>query len=657
MSDVTHKRREDDVAADLDTSRAAAPGKRSLTDARYGLRLKASGTPEVGGDAAHSVAEAALSGPSQALPYQADLEQQFGTSLDHIGAHTGAGPSSAGRSLGASGFTLGDQVGFADAAPSRATVAHEVAHALQQTRGGGAGSVDADEAEARAAETGGGLGYSFTGAGASAVRLQEAPQPQTPILDAAASRAAITFNSGRGLPADAWQKIGAVAGVGTSAIDDAMVQAIARWQQGQGLSADGKAGDTTVQWMSQAPGGAGLENLVRSNATVYLGINPTSRPVEQQTMRNTGADTSFAAGRRDQDTAVVGGSAVDLQTEEGLDAYVAQFDRVDAARRAAIRSFMEQGHGGARDELAQFVRFFYEAEIGQRLIKRVVLSGHSGGYSIVGEADNASSISFSHLQSLPTLFPRATGQVEDLMLSACNTGQTGKLQQYTAMFPNLRSIWAYVGYSPSGATAGAGANRHMKAWEGATRGAVDHDDLDAARERIGRGGDKNDKNVAIWTRDSNAATPQYETSSPEADLDFGTLRAAVDGEMGAYTAAYDNGSITLPALSSLYTKLQNLTGNHQAALGRDYDRYFRIMMHVLYLRHWPKITENFWLTHSAAVTAAYAGHGAVPNFKASRSAVLASIAAFPGDPSSEGYRLLNEVLKGLDPAQIPDHWF
>jgi hypothetical protein len=58
------------------------------------------------------------------------------------------------------------------------------------------------------------------------------------------------------------------------------------------------------------------------------------------------------------------------------------------------------------------------------------------------------------------------------------------------------------------------------------------------------------------------------------------------------------------------------------------------------------------------VTKAYAGHGAVPEYRSgSRKDVLQAIQDFSGDKASEGYRLLTQVLRDLDPAQIPDAWY
>jgi hypothetical protein len=187
---------------------------------------------------------------------------------------------------------------------------------------------------------------------------------------------------------------------------------------------------------------------------------------------------------------------------------------------------------------------------------------------------------------------------------------------------------------------------------------MDHGKLDAARKDVATGSANTDKNVALWTRDSAAATPEYTTASPEAAPDFNTLKSLVDGSLSTYRTAYNDGNINSAELTSLYTRLQALTGNHQAELGSDLDRYTLITKHVLYLRFWSSITSHFWEANSATVTKAYEGHGAVPNYRSgTRSNVLRAIQDFPGNKASESYRLLTKILRDLDPAQIPDHWY
>lgn len=111
-----------------------APGKRTLTE---GLQLKATG--DGGGGAAPVEAwSRATSGPAGELPYRADMERSFGRSFGNVQAHLGGEGASEGLGqLGAHAAAHGDVVAFREASPSRGLVAHELAHVVQQSQGGG----------------------------------------------------------------------------------------------------------------------------------------------------------------------------------------------------------------------------------------------------------------------------------------------------------------------------------------------------------------------------------------------------------------------------------------------------------------------------------------------------------------------------------------
>lgn len=97
--------------------------------------------------------EAAFAAPVVPLPYLAELERAFRTSFRHVRAHVGQAARAAAAALGARAFARGSDVAFADAAPDRALVAHELAHVVQQA-GGRPGAVavpGGPEAEADAA--------------------------------------------------------------------------------------------------------------------------------------------------------------------------------------------------------------------------------------------------------------------------------------------------------------------------------------------------------------------------------------------------------------------------------------------------------------------------------------------------------------------------
>ncbi|MEC9073446.1 MAG: hypothetical protein VX938_13730, partial [Myxococcota bacterium] len=227
------------------------------------------------------------------------------------------------------------------------------------------------------------------------------------------------------------------------------------------------------------------------------------------------------------------------------------------------------------------------------------------------------------------------------------------LDQYTAVFPNLKSIWAYVGYSPSAAT---GSIKHIQSWAKASAGPMDAGTMDEAREDIAGQSGKRDQNIALWTRDGDQES--YRTASPYAKKDYPTMRAAVDSDMGQYQVAYQSGQIDLEALSALYTNLQNLVGSFRGELGEEAASYELAMKHVLYLRHWHNISKHFMEVHGALIQGAYADASVdMPDFASmSRDQTLAAIAAYPGDPGSEVFVLLRDTLKSLNPELIPDTW-
>lgn len=70
------------------------------------------------------------------LPYLERIRASFGRhDVSHVRAHMGGAVDAAAAELGARGYTLGDDVGFAGAAPDLHTAAHEAAHAVQQAAG------------------------------------------------------------------------------------------------------------------------------------------------------------------------------------------------------------------------------------------------------------------------------------------------------------------------------------------------------------------------------------------------------------------------------------------------------------------------------------------------------------------------------------------
>jgi len=611
-------------------------------------------------------AQEGVKGAGQQLPHLDRIQAAFGQhDVSGAKAHVGGDAKTASEGIGARAYASGNDVAFGDS-PDLHTAAHEAAHVVQQKAGvqlsGGVGEQgDSYEKQAdavadrvvqgKSAEDllGSAQGNSKGTVQKKSVQKDAATTPAPGTLTATQVTSAVTFNKGKGLKAPAWVQVAGVVGSSSTVVDATLVKAIAAWQAKQGLTADGKAGDITMGWLAQEPAGAGLENHVKSDNLLYVGLNPSSKNLEHNKLAGQGAKVTAVKGESKQGHTKVDGQSTDLGTDDGIKAFVASLKGgIDEGRRAMLTSWLRSADYMATDEIAQLARELHKAECGQAIFTRVVLSGHSGGWSFWG--DDNGEIRFQDLAIISKIFPKATGCVQDLCLSACNTGQSQKLGQYKAIFPNVKSIWAYVGYSPSAAT---GALTHIGNWEQATRGAHDEKKVDAGRDKTAAGKGSKDKNVATLAQGADGKE-HYKTSSPEALQSYDTLKALVDSGMSDYDKAYDQGIIDKQALSVFYTNLQNLVGNFAGRLP-DLQKYDTILKKTLFLRYWENVCKKFMEAHGPKVKASY-DNGAVPAYVgSSRDKVLGFINAHP-KPSSEGGKLLTSYLKELDPALLPATW-
>lgn len=603
------------------------------------------------------------------LPHLDRIQASFGRhDVSGARAHVGGDAKRASDGIGARAYATGNDVAFGES-PDLHTAAHEAAHVVQQRGGvqlsGGVGQEgDSYERQAdavadrvvqgKSAEDllGANQGQAKGSGGVQKAPVQmDAANGQTPgALTPAQVTSAVAFNKGKNLKPEAWAQVAGVVGSASKVVDATLVKAIAAWQAGKGLTADGKAGDITMGWLAQEPGGKGLENHVKSDNILYLGLNPSSKDLEHNKLKSQGANVTAVKGDKKQGNIKVGGRDTDLGTQEGRKAFVDSLQGgLDQGQRDLLMNYLGRADNMATDELAQLARELHRAETGQTIFTRVVLSGHSGGWSFWG--DDNGEIRFSDLAVIHKIFPKATGCVQDLCMSACNTGQSQKLAQYKAIFPNVKSIWAYVGYSPSAAT---GALTHIGNWEQATRGAHDEKKVDAARDKTAAGKGSKDKNVATLAQGADGKE-NYKTASPEALHSYDTLKAMVDSGMSHYDKAYDQGIIDKQALSTFYTSLQNLVGNFAGRLP-DRAKYETILKKTLFLRYWENVTKKFMEAHGSKVKDSYGTSTAVPAYSgSSRDKVLGWIGSHPNS-SHEGAKLLVQYLKELDPNVIPATW-
>ncbi len=79
---------------------------------------------------------AGAEGEEMELPYRAEMEEAFGEDLSGVSVSAGPQAAQDTAAIGAEAFALVDQIVFGKQTPSKDTVAHEVAHVVQQRRAG-----------------------------------------------------------------------------------------------------------------------------------------------------------------------------------------------------------------------------------------------------------------------------------------------------------------------------------------------------------------------------------------------------------------------------------------------------------------------------------------------------------------------------------------
>jgi hypothetical protein len=216
---------------------------------------------------------------------------------------------------------------------------------------------------------------------------------------------------------------------------------------------------------------------------MYVGMNSTVLHGEAQNhreARNLAFDVVIAHAEDGPDGADhvrVNGQLFDLSTAQGADAFVATLG-LPVAQSKAIATVLHRAGSGSRDELANIATVWARAEHGGTIPSRLVLSGHCGGSSVYDGAGKDGELGFASVQALADAMPAAAARVEDVMISACNSGHDDRgtaLTSWQQHFPNLKTAWGYAAddsHSPTEAHAVA----HIAAWKVATAGRASHVD-------------------------------------------------------------------------------------------------------------------------------------------------------------------------------------
>ncbi|MEW6432390.1 MAG: LysM domain-containing protein [Myxococcota bacterium] len=393
-----------------------------------------------------------------------------------------------------------------------------------------------------------------------------------------------------------------------------------------------------------------------NNDILLVGMNEGAK-YEAQQLRGRGANVTLISDAKENDKVVTrgpGGASTthDLSTKEGATAFALTLG-LPAEQTAKIADVIHSSGPDSRDELAQLAQVWANAERGGQIPSRLMLSGHNVGSGVWG--DDNGMLRFDTIGKLAEAMPRAARSVEDLHLAACYSGGQPLMEKYRAIFPNVKTIWAYSGSAPGSYS---GAVPHQSRWESATRGT--RADLDRAIAEHTRKGE----NVAVWTIEHG-----YNDGRPPAPLS--EVRDAVARAQPTFER-FNSGQDAVAdpqtgPLRDYYNQVQRLLQHpelpaaERPALEAQRDTTIRLLYYSKTVA--PKFAE----AHASTIKAGFEALGMpVPDFKTlSRRDAMAQVAQFEQKLASTTPRpaaadrllpLLTDGLRSLKPSQIPEAW-
>jgi hypothetical protein len=225
---------------------------------------------------------------------------------------------------------------------------------------------------------------------------------------------------------------------------------------------------------------------------VHFGMNEGAR-AEAQALNAANKDDGGALSIRNQGTEHQfkdGKITYDLSSPVAAAEYTSTLGLPDEQAVAAAEFLGRPDlDGRAKDELANLVKTLSQAEMGERELTRLVLSGHSTGNEFWGDDNGV--ITMDDFAKLAEIFPNASGAIEHLMLSACSSGGERQHEKYREMFGGLKSSSAYLGSSPG---THSGALGHLKSWEAHTEKGDAVSAIDPAMVE----GQRKAENLSTW---------------------------------------------------------------------------------------------------------------------------------------------------------------
>jgi murein DD-endopeptidase MepM/ murein hydrolase activator NlpD len=385
---------------------------------------------------------------------------------------------------------------------------------------------------------------------------------------------------------------------------------------------------------------------------LFVGMNSGStqeiRALRQAGARVVAVQDSLAG----DDKLVAAGVVHDLSTAEGALAFTRTLGLRPGQTTEIARVLVECPHD-ARDELGRVAEAWAPAEKGGSAPSRLVLSGHSVGTGVWG--DNNGMLTLDALSDLGSAMPEAARGVEDVHIAGCYSGGEYAILRLRAIFPRLKTAWAYADSAPGAAS---GATIHLALWERATRGESTDLDREVA-ERTRRG-----DSVVVWTVDKGYQGGQAPAPIAETRAGLAYLEPVFAQHMRGEVAV-DNPQ-TGP-LRDYYDALQmllqhpELPAEERPALEARRDRTIRLLYYA------NTVARRFSQHHGDAIRRGYAALGLpTPNLGSmSRAEALGEVERFSArvqaerTPPQEAQvlaALLHSGLVELDPAVIPEGW-